>query len=185
VQLGGDDLGVAARFQWWRSLSRKAVASHISGRHDRPVPVGVVLTVAGGEVDVAAAAVCDWRAPVVQQERRWSACCGPMCIGWFNHIPFPPLEPFSQLPWRRALVEGLLGADFLGFQRTADAEEFLRVRRPGGFAVNTGKVLRGSAAAPGCDLSGGSVHSKVAIRTQGLLRFVWLSRVHRLLGRFR
>ncbi|HEX7537883.1 MAG TPA: trehalose-6-phosphate synthase, partial [Dermatophilaceae bacterium] len=38
-------------------------------------------------------------------------------IGWFNHIPFPPVELFSQLPWRRALVEGLLGADFLGFQR--------------------------------------------------------------------
>ena len=47
-------------------------------------------------------------------------------IGWFNHIPFPPVELFSQLPWRRALVEGLLGADFLGFQRTADAENFLR-----------------------------------------------------------
>src|ERR1035437_3678943 len=34
-------------------------------------------------------------------------------IGWFNHIPFPPVELFAQLPWRRALVEGLLGADFL------------------------------------------------------------------------
>ena len=50
-------------------------------------------------------------------------------IGWFNHIPFPPVELFSQLPWRRALVEGLLGADFLGFQRVADAENFLRVCR--------------------------------------------------------
>jgi trehalose 6-phosphate synthase len=46
-------------------------------------------------------------------------------IGWFNHISFPPVELFSQLPWRRALIEGLLGADFLGFQRTADAENFL------------------------------------------------------------
>ncbi|MHB8275024.1 MAG: alpha,alpha-trehalose-phosphate synthase (UDP-forming) [Dermatophilaceae bacterium] len=50
-------------------------------------------------------------------------------IGWFNHIPFPPVELFAQLPWRRALVEGLLGADFLGFQRTSDAENFLRVCR--------------------------------------------------------
>ena len=47
-------------------------------------------------------------------------------IGWFNHIPFPPVELFAQLPWRTALLEGLLGADFLGFQRTADAENFLR-----------------------------------------------------------
>ncbi len=50
-------------------------------------------------------------------------------IGWFNHIPFPPVELFAQLPWRRALVEGLLGADFLGFQRTADAGNFLRACR--------------------------------------------------------
>ena len=50
-------------------------------------------------------------------------------IGWFNHIPFPPVEIFAQLPWRRAVIEGLLGADLLGFQRRADAENFLRVCR--------------------------------------------------------
>jgi len=50
-------------------------------------------------------------------------------IGWFDHIPFPPVELFAQLPWRRAVVEGLLGADFLGFQRSADAKNFLRVCR--------------------------------------------------------
>ncbi len=50
-------------------------------------------------------------------------------IGWFNHIPFPPVELFAQLPWRRALLEGLLGADFLGFQRAADAQNFVRACR--------------------------------------------------------
>lgn len=51
-------------------------------------------------------------------------------IGFFNHIPFPPLEIYAQLPWRRALLEGLLGADLLGFQRPNDASNFLRcVRR--------------------------------------------------------
>ncbi|HEX8496873.1 MAG TPA: trehalose-6-phosphate synthase [Actinomycetales bacterium] len=50
-------------------------------------------------------------------------------IGWFNHIPFPPVELFAQLPWRRPVIEGLLGADLLGFQRRADAENFLRVCR--------------------------------------------------------
>jgi trehalose 6-phosphate synthase len=50
-------------------------------------------------------------------------------IGWFNHIPFPPVELFAQLPWRRAIIEGLLGADLLGFQRKADADNFLRVCR--------------------------------------------------------
>jgi len=50
-------------------------------------------------------------------------------IGWFDHIPFPPVELFAQLPWRKELVQGLLGADFLGFQRTADVSNFLRVCR--------------------------------------------------------
>ncbi|MEK4242853.1 trehalose-6-phosphate synthase [Janibacter sp. FSL W8-0316] len=50
-------------------------------------------------------------------------------IGWFNHIPFPPVELFAQLPWRSQIIEGLLGADYLGFQRVADAQNFLRAAR--------------------------------------------------------
>jgi trehalose 6-phosphate synthase len=50
-------------------------------------------------------------------------------IGFFNHIPFPPLELFAQLPWRRQVVEGLLGADLIGFQRAGDAANFVRVVR--------------------------------------------------------
>ena len=37
-------------------------------------------------------------------------------IGFYLHIPFPPAELFSQLPWRRQILEGLLGADLVGFQ---------------------------------------------------------------------
>lgn len=47
-------------------------------------------------------------------------------IGWFNHIPFPPVELFAQLPWRREILRGLMGADFLGFQRDDDAGNFRR-----------------------------------------------------------
>ncbi|HEY5515124.1 MAG TPA: trehalose-6-phosphate synthase [Pengzhenrongella sp.] len=51
-------------------------------------------------------------------------------IGFFNHIPFPPLEIFAQLPWRSQVVHGLLGADLIGFQRESDAANFVRsVRR--------------------------------------------------------
>ena len=50
-------------------------------------------------------------------------------IGYFHHIPFPPLEIFAQLPWRRQVVEGLLGADLIGFQRAGDASNFVRVVR--------------------------------------------------------
>ncbi|MBO9553017.1 trehalose-6-phosphate synthase [Cellulomonas sp.] len=50
-------------------------------------------------------------------------------IGYFHHIPFPPLEIFTQLPWRKQVVEGLLGADLVGFQRAGDASNFVRVVR--------------------------------------------------------
>jgi trehalose 6-phosphate synthase len=50
-------------------------------------------------------------------------------IGFFNHIPFPGYEIFAQLPWRRQVVQGLLGADLLGFQRQGDAANFLRACR--------------------------------------------------------
>ena len=50
-------------------------------------------------------------------------------IGWFDHIPFPPVELFMQLPRREELLRGLLGADFLGFQRRADADNFIRACR--------------------------------------------------------
>jgi trehalose 6-phosphate synthase/phosphatase len=36
-------------------------------------------------------------------------------IGFFLHIPFPSLEVFRTLPWRSEVVEGLLGADVIGF----------------------------------------------------------------------
>jgi len=53
-----------------------------------------------------------------------------LTIGYFHHIPFPAYGLFAQLPWRAEVLEGLLGADVLGFQRTADAGNFQRsVRR--------------------------------------------------------
>ena len=61
-------------------------------------------------------------------------------IAFFNHIPFPPYEIFAQLPWRRAVLEGLLGADQLGFQRPADANNFLRACRRNGLATRRGVV---------------------------------------------
>jgi len=36
-------------------------------------------------------------------------------IGFFLHIPFPSSEVFRVLPWRKELLEGLLGADLIGF----------------------------------------------------------------------
>ncbi len=59
-----------------------------------------------------------------------------LTIGFFNHIPFPPLGIFSQLPWREAILTGLLGADVIGFQRADDASNFSRsVRHLLGYAT--------------------------------------------------
>ena len=50
-------------------------------------------------------------------------------IGFFLHIPFPPAELFVQLPSRRRILRGLLGADLVGFQRPGGAANFLRLAR--------------------------------------------------------
>ncbi|QEO16281.1 bifunctional alpha,alpha-trehalose-phosphate synthase (UDP-forming)/trehalose-phosphatase [Agromyces intestinalis] len=64
-----------------------------------------------------------------------------LVIGFFNHIPFPAYGIYSQLPWRRQVVDGLLGADVIGFQRAADAGNFSRaVRRLFGYTTR-GSVI--------------------------------------------
>ena len=48
-------------------------------------------------------------------------------IGFFLHIPFPPIELFMQLPQRAEVLRGLLGADLVGFQQRLAAQNFLRL----------------------------------------------------------
>jgi trehalose 6-phosphate synthase len=50
-------------------------------------------------------------------------------IGFFLHIPFPPEELFAWLPWRTQILEGLLGADVVGFQTYQNAQNFSRSAR--------------------------------------------------------
>ncbi|MFF0143826.1 trehalose 6-phosphate synthase [Amycolatopsis sulphurea] len=50
-------------------------------------------------------------------------------IGFFLHIPFPPVELFMQLPWRAEIVRGLIGADLIGFHRPGGAQNFLWLAR--------------------------------------------------------
>jgi trehalose 6-phosphate synthase/phosphatase len=51
-----------------------------------------------------------------------------LSVGFFLHIPFPSFEVFRLLPgdWRREILEGLLGADLLGFHTYEYAHHFLR-----------------------------------------------------------
>lgn len=46
-------------------------------------------------------------------------------IGFFLHIPFPSYEIFRLLPNRKAIIEGLLGADLVGFHTYDYARHFL------------------------------------------------------------
>lgn len=64
-----------------------------------------------------------------------------LTIGYFHHIPFPAYGLYAQLPWRRQVLEGLLGADVIGFQRVADAGNFARaVRRQLGYDTKAGTI---------------------------------------------
>jgi trehalose 6-phosphate synthase len=62
--------------------------------------------------------------PALLRERR-----PDLRIGFFLHIPFPPIELFAQLPRRTEVLRGLLGADLVGFQQPLAAQNFLRLTR--------------------------------------------------------
>ncbi|WP_313673755.1 trehalose-6-phosphate synthase [Mycolicibacterium sp.] len=52
-----------------------------------------------------------------------------LTIGFFLHIPFPPVELYMQLPWRTEIIDGLLGADLVGFHLAGGAKNFLFLAR--------------------------------------------------------
>ncbi len=45
-------------------------------------------------------------------------------IRFFLHIPFPPVELYARLPWRRQLLDGILAADVVGFQTESSTANF-------------------------------------------------------------
>lgn len=60
-----------------------------------------------------------------------------IAIGFFLHIPFPSYEIFRTLPWREEILEGLLGADLVGFHTYDYERHFLSsVRRLLGLEVS-------------------------------------------------
>lgn len=48
-----------------------------------------------------------------------------LTIGFFLHIPFPSYEMFRLIPWRAELLEGMVGADLVGFHTFDDVQHFL------------------------------------------------------------
>lgn len=50
-------------------------------------------------------------------------------IGFFLHIPFPPLDIFLKLPWRFQILQSLLEYDLIGFQTARDRRNFVQCVR--------------------------------------------------------
>jgi trehalose 6-phosphate synthase len=71
--------------------------------------------------------------PAMLRERR-----PDVRIAFFLHIPFPPPELFRRLPRRTEILQGMLGADLLGFQTRPDMANFVRVARS--FTEATGRA---------------------------------------------
>ncbi len=59
-------------------------------------------------------------------------------IGFFLHVPFPPPEVFRAFPWGPQMIDGLLGADVVGFQTKE-------------YAANFRETATSTPAAPGTD----------------------------------
>jgi len=69
-------------------------------------------------------------------------------IGFFLHIPFPSFEVFRQLPtaWRREVLNGVLGADLIGFHTHDYVQHFLHsVFRTLGHEHHLGQIKVGGA----------------------------------------
>ncbi len=66
-------------------------------------------------------------------------------IGYFLHIPFPSYEIFRILPWREEILNGVLGADQIGFHTFNYMRHFLSAAyRITGFEHNFGKMKVGN-----------------------------------------
>ena len=65
-------------------------------------------------------------------------------IGFFLHIPFPAVEIFSALPGRERVLEGLLGADLVGFHTAGYMRNFATaIERLLGLPVHGDRVTYG------------------------------------------
>ena len=67
----------------------------------------------------------------------------PMRLAYFLRLPFPAADIFLRLPWRDALLAGLLAFDRLGFQSRRDLANFVDCVRTLCPAVDTGELTAG------------------------------------------
>ncbi len=62
-------------------------------------------------------------------------------IAFFQHIPFPSYEIIRMIPWRKELLDGVCGADLIGFHTYDDMRHFLSaVGRITGLSSESGYI---------------------------------------------
>jgi trehalose 6-phosphate synthase len=134
IQLSADDLeryyeGQSNATIW--PLYHDAVEPPVFRRRWREAYRKVNARFADAAAQVAAEGATVWvqdyqlqLVPAMLRERR-----PDLRIGFFLHIPFPPIELFMQMPQRAEILRGLLGADLVGFQQRLAAQNFVRLAR--------------------------------------------------------
>ncbi len=121
--------------QWWRAYHRvnRRFAAHAAA----VAPHGAVVWVHDYHLLLV---------PRLLREMR-----PDLRIGFFLHIPFPAQELFLRLPWRAEIVDGLLGADVVGFQTLVGADNFrsIAARVLGAEVVGSGVAHQGRTVVVG------------------------------------
>lgn len=111
--------------EWWESYVR--VNRRFADAVDRVAAPGATVWVHDYQLQLVPGMLREMRPDLV--------------IAFFLHIPFPAPGLFSQLPWRSQVLEGLLGADVVGFQRVADAANFRAASRRRAGVPSHGNVI--------------------------------------------
>ena len=63
-------------------------------------------------------------------------------IAFFWHIPWVDWDVFNKLPWRRELIRGLLGSDFIGFHTREYVTKFIRCAKKLGFSIVGKEIIK-------------------------------------------
>jgi len=86
-----------------------------------------------------------------------------LAIGFFLHIPFPSYEVFRTLPWRKELLNGILGADYIGFHTYDDMRHFLSsCHRLAGYSYQRNEITVGNRIVEADSLPMGIDYEKYA-----------------------
>ena len=71
--------------------------------------------------------VQDFHLMLVARELRRANHRGP--VGWYLHVPFPPLDVFETMPWATEIIAALLDYDRIGLQTQRWADNFVATAR--------------------------------------------------------